>query len=461
EGDEPSYTQPIQYQKIRSKKTIRQIYFESLLKEGHVEQKIAEILEEEFKERLKKALEEVQTKTKKEPTPTSSFDPFSLVQTGVNRSVLKEIIETFCNVPKDFHLHPKLEKWLQDRKKSLDGKVDWAAAECLAFGSLLLEKNPIRLAGQDSRRGTFSQRHMVWTDTENGSFYRPMKAFGEDLVEILNSPLSEYACLGFEYGYSCQAPNALVCWEAQYGDFVNGGEIIIDQYIASGEQKWNIVSALTLLLPHAYEGAGPEHSSCRFEKFLQLAAANNLQVVNPSTPAQYFHVLRRQVKRSVKKPLVILTPKSLLRSSFNTSLASEFEKGSFQEILDDPMKEATSTRLLLCSGKIFYDLLQEKEKRKTKGVAIVRLEQYYPFHHEGLMKIISSYQKVKEIIWVQEEPENMGAWMFLAPRLAALTLKGACLKKIARPPSSTPATGSHRKHLQEQKALLDAAFEGL
>jgi 2-oxoglutarate dehydrogenase E1 component len=454
EGDEPSYTQPVQYKMIRGKPSIRQIYLEKLTAAGFLEQKIAETLETEFKKMLEDALASAKGKEKKEERSPKHLEK---IETGQDRKVLEKVLKTFCRVPQGFHLHPKLEKWLQERLKMLQGNVDWSTAEALAFGTLLLEGISIRLAGEDSQRGTFSQRHMVWTDTENGSSYCPFSGLGEARFDCVNSPLTEFAGLGFEYGYSCGAPEALDLWEAQYGDFDNGAQIIIDQYIAAAEKKWNVESSITLLLPHAYEGAGPEHSSARLERFLQLSANDNMQVVNASTPAQYFHLLRRQALRKEKKPLVILTPKSLLRSSACVSSIEEFTKGTFQEVLDDPNPPKEVKRVVLCSGHIFYDLLAERAKRKTSHTLIVRIEQFYPLNVEKIQKALGNH---KEYLWVQEEPENMGAWNFLGQKLLALIPKGSVLNWVSRSPNSTPATGSHARHKVEQQALIEKALEG-
>jgi 2-oxoglutarate dehydrogenase E1 component len=458
EGDEPSYTQPIQYKMIRAKRSIRQIYLETLLREGSLEQKIAEMLEAEFKETLKKALDVAQSKEKKEaarPQPPQ----VQKIETGKDRAILEKVLQNFCQIPEGFHLHPKLGKWLQDRSKVLEGKVDWATSEALSFGSLLLDGISIRLAGEDTQRGTFSQRHMVWTDAENGASYCPFSALQKEGVrfECVNSPLTEYAGLGFEYGYSCGAPESLDLWEAQYGDFDNGAQIIIDQYIASAEQKWNVGSSIVLLLPHAYEGAGPEHSSARLERFLQLSANNNMQVVNATTPAQYFHLLRRQALSKVKKPLVIMTPKSLLRSPACVSAPQEFYQGEFKEVLEDQNPPKEVKRVILCSGKVFYDLAAERAKREGSHTLIVRIEQLYPLDVKKLQKALGDY---KEYVWVQEEPENMGAWSFLRVPLLASLPKGAVLKWLSRAANSTPATGSHARHKSEQKALVEKAFDG-
>jgi len=449
EGDEPSFTQPLQYRLIRSKKPIRQLYYEQLLSVGYLEQKMAEALDIQFKETLKTALvkaqEKVAVKTAEKPPVVPNL--FDSVPTAVDIKTLQSVAETFCKVPDGFHLHPKLQKWVENRLASIRSNIDWATAECLAFGSLLSQGVPIRLAGQDSQRGTFSQRHMVWIDTETSQPYCPLNRY-QARFDIINSPLTEYAGLGFECGYSWSATGSLVLWEAQYGDFDNGAQIIIDQYIASAEQKWNCPSSLTLLLPHGYEGAGPEHSSSRLERFLQLASHHNMEIANPTTPAQYFHLLRRQALRKTKKPLVLLTPKSLLRAPACTSLLDRLTTGQFEELLDDPIPPATAKRLIFCSGKVFYELFAA---RKRTDIAIVRVEQLYPLHVEKLKKLVAKYKGFAECFWVQEEPENMGAWKFLEPYLPKPVYVG-------RPSSATTATGSNRKHKQEQQILLEKAL---
>ncbi len=453
EGDEPSYTQPLQYKLIRSKKSIRQLYYERLLSEGKLEKKLAEALDLQFKETMKKELATAQEKLQNQPAEKAplSLDLFTPFKSAVDPSILKGVIETFCKVPEGFHLHPKLQKWVNDRLSALNGNIDWATGECLAFGSLLQEGVPIRLAGQDSQRGTFSHRHMIWIDSESAKPYCPLSQYKGGL-DVVNSPLTEYAGMGFEYGYSWSAINSLVLWEAQYGDFNNGAEIIIDQYIVSAEQKWGSTSSLTLLLPHGYEGAGPEHSSARIERFLQLSAENNIQVVNPSTPAQYFHLLRRQALRKVKKPLIVFTPKSLLRSAACTSKLDAFTNGSFKELLDDLVPPQSAKRLIFCSGKVFYDLLAA---RKRSDVAIVRIEQLYPLNEEMLKQLIEKYRGFTDCLWVQEEPENMGAWNYIRPQLQKYVSK---LLYVGRPSSATTSTGSNKKHKQEQAALLQSAF---
>lgn len=469
EGDEPSYTQPLQYKIVRSKKPIRQIYSEKLLAAGSMEQKLAESLEEQYKTKFSQALDAAKAKIQKglqPPAPPVDQRLLEPYQSAADPEILKKVARKFCQPPEEFHVHPKLKKWLQDRLAAVTGDpsnkvIDWATAECLAFGSIVLNGHPVRLAGEDCKRGTFSQRHVILVDSENGTHYCPLCAIqdGQGRFDAVNSPLTEFAGMAFEYGYTWSYPQALVLWEAQYGDFDNGAQIVIDQYIVSAEQKWNTPSSLTLLLPHAYEGAGPEHSSARMERFLQLSADNNIQVVNASTPAQYFHVLRRQAFRKARKPLILFTPKSLLRSPANTSRMNELTTGCFQELLDDPTPPSQCKRLLFCSGKIYYDLIAEREKRKITQVAIVRIEQIYPLHLEMLKKFIAKYKGFTECYWVQEEPENAGAWNFIGPYLQTYLPKTSSFHYVGRPQSPTTSTGSRRKHIQEQQAILDQAFK--
>ncbi len=456
EGDEPSFTQPLQYQLIRSKKPIRQIYSEKLVSEGGVEQKLAETLDIQFREKMKEALKAAQEKLTAKapealPPEPNLFEPFP---SAVNRDSLRAVMETFCKVPEGFHLHPKLQKWVESRLSSLNGNIDWATGECLAFGTLLQEGISIRLAGQDSQRGTFSQRHLIWIDHETAKPYCPLCQY-KGRLQVVNSPLTEYAGMGFEYGYTWSAAKSLVLWEAQYGDFDNGAEIIIDQYLASAEKKWKYPSSLTLLLPHGYEGAGPEHSSARIERFLQLCANQNMQVVNASMPAQYFHLLRRQALRTIRKPLILFTPKSLLRSAACTSTIDAFAKGSFEEILDDPTPPAKAKRLIFCSGKVFYDLMAY---RKNLDAAIIRIEQLYPLRMDRLKQLTEKYKGFSECLWVQEEPENMGAWSYISSYLRHLFPQ---LRYVGRPANATTATGSSKKHKQEQTALIQQAFGDL
>lgn len=436
EGDEPSFTQPAEYKIIRSKRSVRQIYLESLLAEGFAIHEMAENLEKEFLQLLNAAFVDTQ--------PVELHDRFgsswkkqpenSACVTKVNVEVLEEVIATYTKIPAGFHLHPKLEKWLEQRKK----QIDWGTAECLAFGSILNQGKAIRISGQDAKRGTFSHRHAVWFDQKNGATHSPFSQF-KSRFDVYNSILSEYGVLSFELGYSWGSPETLVIWEAQYGDFDDGAQIAIDQYIVSAEQKWARYSSLVLLLPHAYEGAGPEHSSARPERFLQLAANNNIQVVYPTTPAQMFHLLRRQAFCKPKKPLIVLTPKSLLRLPACTSSLKDFTEGEFQEFIVD---HKPSKKVVICSGKMYYEL---------PDVITIRIEQLYPFDSEKFKEIVSKYKDISCWVYVQEEPENMGAWEFLQPHLSAIL---PTIQFIGRPRSASPSSGSRKKHMEEQAQIL-------
>ena len=376
--------------------------------------------------------------------------------------MLREITKRFCTVPEGFNIHSKVKRLVEERTKMVEsgGKVDWGMGEHLAFASLLWEGRHLRLAGQDSRRGTFSQRHAMWVDQRSDERYFPLSHLNEKQgkFEVYDSLLSEFAGLGFEFGYSLAYPSALVIWEAQFGDFVNGGQVVIDQYISTCEQKWNRYSGLVMFLPHGYEGQGPEHSSARMERFLQLAGNANIQVVYPTTPAQHFHLLRRQVLRMIRKPLIVMTPKGLLRHPLCVSSIEEFSQGTFQEILDDAEHKGKRRRLLLCSGRIYYDLIEEREKRKEKGIAIVRVEQLYPFHNEKFKQILKHYKGVKECFWVQEEPRNMGAWSYIHPILLELLPKQMELQFVGRNRSASTAAGSHSTHKKEHEQLMEMVF---
>jgi 2-oxoglutarate dehydrogenase complex dehydrogenase (E1) component-like enzyme len=375
----------------------------------------------------------------------------------VDRPRLDEVVEGITTVPDGFRIHEKLQRWLDERRAALDeDAVDWSLAEALAFGTLLRDGVWIRLSGQDSRRGTFSQRHSVLVDQETGEEYTPLAnlpdAGGRFIT--LDSLLSELAVLGFEYGYSVGNPDALVLWEAQFGDFANNAQMIIDQFIAVAEDKWGQTSGLGMLLPHGYEGQGPEHSSARLERFLTLAAKDNIEVAVPSTPAQYFHLLRRQALRDRRKPLIVLTPKSPLRLPAARSAADDLTSGHFREVLDDP-EVGAARRVVLCQGKFFYDLLRRREEREVEDVALVRLEQVYPFPADQLREALERHGGA-EVVWAQEEPENMGAWRFV--HIKAERLLGMELAHVARPESPSPATGSSAVHQQEQERLLRLAL---
>jgi 2-oxoglutarate dehydrogenase E1 component len=389
----------------------------------------------------------------------------------VNKDTVDRVIHGLTQFPENFHLHPKLRTFIDRRRAVIEkgGPIDWAFGEALAFGTLALEGTPVRLSGQDSGRGTFSQRHLVFWDSENGQKYTPLQHVSPDQArfEVFDSSLSEYAVLGFEFGYSVADPLTLVMWEAQFGDFANGAQIMIDQFFSSAESKWGQPSGLVLLLPHGFEGQGPEHSSARIERFLILCAGNNMQAVNCTTPAQYFHLLRRQMyggpdRRGVRKPLVVFTPKSLLRHPKAVSSVAELTSGGFREVLADSgaIEREQVTRVIFCSGKIYYDLLAAREERKAKHVALVRIEQLYPFAETEVNDALMRYPLTAEAVWAQEEPRNMGAWRFIDERLRPLlNPSGRELRYIGRPESASPATGSGKRHQEEQAAIMSEAME--
>ena len=391
--------------------------------------------------------------------------------TAVTIERLHEVTSALTRLPGGFTINPKLQRILDERAMLLEGskKIDWSFAEALAFGSLVVEGTPVRLSGQDSGRGTFSQRHLVLSDANSGAEYVPLNHVreGQAPFAVYDSLLSEAAVLGFEFGYSVADPLALVLWEAQFGDFANGAQIIIDQFLAGSEAKWQELCDLVLLLPHGYEGQGPEHSSARLERFLQLCAEENMQVVNCSTPAQYFHVLRRQVRDNRRlpagrhgKPLVIMTPKSLLRHPKAISSPDDFVTGKFKELIDDPAigNLAEVRRLIFCSGKVYYDLLAEKALHPTTAIAIARLEQFYPFASDQVEALLKKYSNAKDIVWTQEEPKNMGAWTFVQHYFIELLQAGQKLTYVGRKASASTATGSLKIHQAEQDALIREAL---
>jgi 2-oxoglutarate decarboxylase len=467
EGDDPSYTQPLMYAKINERRSVRKLFTESLVKRGQLSLDEAEQALDDFQSKLQQALDETRQsappstlRAAEPPPPVGCLPP---VETGVDRAVIDRVYDTLGGWPDDFNIHPKLAKQFATRDKMVreEGEVDWATAEALAFGSLLLEGVDIRFAGQDSRRGTFSQRHAVLVDHTNGREWAALAHLGPDQAKfwIYDSLLSEYAAVGFEYGYSVANKDALVCWEAQFGDFVNGASTIIDQFLVAAEDKWEQTSGLVMLLPHGYEGQGPEHSSGRIERFLTLCAEDNMQVCNATTSAQFFHLLRRQMHRDVRKPLVVLTPKSLLRAKAARSPIGELTQGSFREVLDDPGVDdpATVRRIVLCSGKIGQEALAERDKRGAP-VAIVRVEQLYPWPYDQLAELAARYPGAREIVWLQEEPANMGGWAFAQDRLAERFADTHTVLRVSRYESGSPATGSHTIHVQEQEAIIDAAL---
>jgi len=470
EGDDPSYTQPLMYANIDQHRSVRKLYMQSLVNRGDITLEEAEAALEDYRKRLEQAFDE--TKESRPPAGKTSlrrYDPVGVlppVETGVDRPVLNQILAAVTSWPDDFTPHPKLAKQLERRRDLLDkGVVDWALGEALAFGSLLLEGVPVRVSGQDVRRGTFSQRHAVLVDYKTDRKWYPLARLSEDQGAFLiyDSPLNEFASLGFEYGESIVAKDALVAWEAQFGDFINEAQVIVDQFIASGEDKWGQTSGLVLLLPHGFEGQGPEHSSARLERFLQLSAEDNIQVVVPSTPAQYFHLLRRQMHRDIRKPLVVFTPKSLLRLPAARSKTEEFLKGRFLELLLDPAEPSPDgvRAVILCAGKVSYDLAERREKEKLDHVALLRIEQLYPFPKDQILQAIGRYQHVEHVRWVQEDPENMGAYHFVHFQMHNALPDGITFSHVAREESGSPATGSHTIHELEQEELIRAAFEGL
>src|SRR5213596_158604 len=474
EVDEPSFTQPDLYARIDKRPSVTQIYKRELLDRGVLTQDDAASLETEFELRLEMALEHIrslekqkadeQAKSKESTAVFQSKYTAKSKPTAISEDVLRTIVDGLTRVPEGFHILPKVKRMLIDRRRQIfkeGGPYDWGFAESLAFGSLLLENIPVRLSGQDSRRGTFGQRHAYWHDAKTGAPYNPLLHLAEKQARICvyNSLLSEAAVLGFDYGYSLDYPNMLCLWEAQFGDFVNGAQTIIDQFIVSAESKWQRPSGLVMLLPHGYEGQGPEHSSGRLERFLQLCAEDNIQVCNLTTSAQYFHLLRRQMKRDFIKPLVIMTPKSLLRAEFASLPAKEFTSGKFEEILGSPEVGPANKmkRVILCSGKIYYDLVNYRAEKKIDNAAIIRMEQLYPLHETKLKSMMKAFPKTIEIVWCQEEPENMGGWSFIEPRLRKL-FEGE-IAYAGRDASASPAVGSLALHKREQAALVADAFK--
>ena len=469
EGDEPRFTQPLLYKAIAAHQDPRKIYNEKLLSQGEVEGNLVREMEVSFKEMLEKSLDTARQIKKKK---VKSFlegswkglrlatpeDFIKSPTTGVDENVLRSIGKKITELPSGKNFFSKTVRLFEERKKMVPaGSFDWAMGELLAYGSLLKEGFPVRITGQDVERGTFSHRHAVIQVEDSEENYVPLNNIenGQAPFRIYNSLLSEYAVLGFEYGFALSTPNTLVIWEAQFGDFNNGAQIIIDQYISSAEDKWNRMNGIVLLLPHGYEGQGAEHSSGRIERFLNLSAGYNMNILNCTTPANFFHALRRQMHRPFRKPLAIFTPKSLLRHPRCISQINEFSSGSFRELIDDSNVVAEKVRkVLICSGKIYYELLEQKEKDQAEHIAIVRLEQLYPLPVDQLQKIKQRYKNAKLWIWIQEEPVNMGAWSYLL-RVATPIIP---LSSITRPESASPATGSYKTHDREQRQLIAEAF---
>jgi len=475
EGDEPTFTNPQMYERIDARSSVQESYLQHLQSAGGNHAAQVEQWAEVFRQSLDDAHNRATSKPKKSSYssgrgvwadyaggPDSEVDD---VDTAVAGDRLSELLRKLSRLPDDFSPHRKIETGLERRAAMAEGdrRLDFSAGEALAMATLAVDGHAVRLSGEDSERGTFSQRHAVLHDQNDGRPYVPLQHLSDDQadVEIHNSPLSEAGVMGFEYGYSLDRPDALVMWEAQFGDFVNGGQVIIDQFITSAEDKWRRLSGLVLLLPHGFEGLGPEHSSARLERWLNLAAEDNIQVVQPTTPAQYFHVLRRQVVRPWRKPLVVMTPKSLLRDKRATSSLGDLSSGRFQRVIPDDIVDMQNVeRVLLCSGKIYYALLSRRDELERDDVAIARLEQFYPFPHKPLRAALEPLKDGTTVHWVQEEPWNMGAWMFLRARIGSALFDRLPLEVVSRPESASPATGSKAAHKLEQEHLIDRAFGG-
>ncbi len=479
ESDEPSFTQPIMYRAIANHKTTREIYAERLIEEGLHTRESADQMVADFRAHLEKAFEQADSyKPDKADwlsgkweglTNLQEEEEFKQYATGVSDGLLQEVGQAITSIPDGFAVHRKLVRQLKSKRELLDsGKnIDWATAEALAFGTLLCEGTPVRLSGQDSGRGTFSQRHSVLIHQEDESRHIPLNNIRPDQAhfEVIDSPLSEAAVLGFEYGYTMSDPMTMVLWEAQFGDFANGAQMIIDQFISSGESKWLRMSGLVMLLPHGYEGQGPEHSSARLERYLQLCAEDNLQVVNLTTPANYFHALRRQMHRNFRKPLIVMAPKSLLRHKACVSDLEEMgEDTQFQRVIGETEQLVAADqvkRVVLCSGKVYYDLVQARAERKIDDVAIIRVEQIYPWPRDLLVEHVGQYCNA-DLIWCQEEPANMGAWLFVLPRLQFILDMISCENRrpvyIGRPASAATATGYMSAHTKEQQLLVEQAL---
>jgi 2-oxoglutarate dehydrogenase E1 component len=462
ETDDPAYTQPIMYRKIEKLPSVATQYSERLVGSKLISQADAAMVRKKVSDRLNQAFDANKAAGKWVLQPPLTHERPNDT-TAITRELLSKTVAGITHLPPEFHLHPKLEGFIRKRRETLEnnGPVDWAYAEAIAFGSLVLEEIPVRLSGQDSGRGTFSQRHLSFYDYQTGDRYIPLQHMAlqhsderQAQFHVYDSSLSEFGVLGFEYGYSVADPNTLTLWEAQFGDFSNGAQIIIDQFITTAEQKWGQTSGLVMLLPHGYEGQGPEHSSARIERFLALCAEDNMRVANCTTPAQYFHILRRQAVLPLK-PLVIFTPKSLLRSPKAVSTFAELTDGAFQEVIDDTLDPEKVRKVVFCSGKIYYDLIAAREAKKIDDVAVVRLEELHPFPYAHMKAVLDRYKPDVSLLWCQEEPRNMGAWRFIYGRYLDL---GRRLKYAGRPKNASPAAGSPKRHAEEHKRLVDEAF---
>jgi 2-oxoglutarate dehydrogenase E1 component len=468
EADDPSLTQPKLYQLVEARKGVRKLYTESLIGRNDITVDEAEQALADYQRRLEQVFAETHADSpsddhsRRADSPTSSRDSTqeSPVSTNIDQSVIDSVVASQLNLREGFTVHSRLKPQLERRGQMVkEDAIDWAMGEALAIGSLLNEGKTVRITGQDVRRGTFGHRHCVIVDYQTGEGYKPLKTLIRDNARFFafDSPLSEFAAVGFEYGYSIMWPEALVIWEAQFGDFVNGAQTILDEFVSSGQQKWNQRSSVTLLLPHGMEGQGPDHSSGRIERFLSLCSQDNMIVSQPSTPASYFHLLRTQALNPNRRPLVVFTPKSLLRAKAAVSPVSAFVNGRFEPVLMDGVSDAKKvTKVLLASGKITYEVSAQIASRGRDDLALVRLERFYPLPASEIRSALASYPKLREVVWVQDEPANQGAWPYLAAELPQHI--DATLSFKARPASAAPATGSHHAHDDEQKALIESIF---
>ncbi len=469
EGDEPAFTQPKLYDKIKKHPSTREIYTGRLIEEGQLNKEDADKIADDLQTQLQRQFEYARSEVKE--LEVQSYDDYweglegrytlASTETGVKRKDLLKVAKALTTVPDGFNINRKIMRQLPKRLEAIknNGPIDWGTAELLAWGSLLLEGSPVRLSGQDSIRGTFSHRHAGWTDSETGERYFPLNSIQDDQGHFCayNSPLAEQSVLGFEYGYSLAEPRMLIHWEAQFGDFTNGAQMIVDQFITSSESKWQRSSGLVMLLPHGYEGQGPEHSNAYLERYLAACAEDNIQVCNISTPAQYFHALRRQIHQPFRKPLIIMAPKSMLRDKRATSTVDELTTGHFHEIMDDLTEPRKARRIIMCSGKIYHDLHEKREADDLRDAAIIRVEQFYPTRDDLLHEIVGRYPNAKEIVWVQEETKNRGGWTFMYPLLRHLFPK-LKIRYVGRAYAASPATGSLTRHRQEQELIVEMAL---
>jgi 2-oxoglutarate dehydrogenase E1 component len=471
EADEPAVTQPLMYQKIKAHPTTRKRYADRLIEENVITKEQAEKLVTNYRDALDhgevvahQILPDASSEYVVDWTPYKDVAWTHPADTAVPAETLQEISEQINQDPKSFELHPRVSRILQDRRKMAAGghPIDWGFAETMAYGTLLRDGYSVRLTGQDSGRGTFFHRHAALHNQKDGETYVPLQHVvkGPPYFQVIDSLLSEEAVLAFEYGFSTAEPNTLVIWEAQFGDFVNGAQVVIDQFISSGGAKWGRRCGLTMFLPHGFEGQGPEHSSARLERFMQLCADHNIQVCVPTTPAQMFHMLRRQCLRPFRRPLIVMTPKSLLRHKLSTSALDSLSSGGFQTVIPeiDPLTAKSVERVILCSGKVYYDLLEERRSRKLDKIAIVRIEQLHPFPREQLTGELKRYRQAKSIVWCQEEPQNQGAWYQIQHHLRACMPPNQTLSYAGRAASASPAVGQFSLHLEQQKALVDDAL---